>query len=496
MKSKLLVYACDSTFYEYCKASFASFCEYHSLSEWRVIFADVGLHSSQKRELACFGEVIEYEPYRLKQFDGVVFSAARARIEMLTDFIDDDNVLLYVDSDTLIFDSLDRLVSDFASSGKAIGIYLEEIHEFWRSPVSSAWLNGAIPAEFKNQDKWRNAPMANAGVLLAQGPGAREIGRVGISVYERYSDKLWLPEQAVIDTLLYDKDIPFMKLAPRYNCMAWERHITHAGKGPRYVKTRPSFRGETLAIRHFAGHDENMKVAKLLLDEVVPLLHVDARLSALANRSSRGLIGVSPQILKASKLKPSVAIAISVFEEPVCKLEACFKSIAHNFPDAIVAAFLDVVDQPQIVHLTREMGFLPMMGDNCVANTSCNTWWLRILYFFDFSKADICLTVAAKSMPANITSCFPMAHYFGDVAPGTSYAKMGIIGISREAVALLLDGQLFEVVSNEPTPLSALTDIAVAKDQALGSILNQMGLHPVQWGECKIVRKGHIHRNP
>jgi lipopolysaccharide biosynthesis glycosyltransferase len=253
MKNKIIIYASDDIFFEYARASFASFCKHHSLSEWRIIFADVGLQPWQQAELARFGEIIAYEPYRLKQQHDVIYSAACARIKMLADFVNDESVLLYLDSDTLIFENLDKLMVEFVDSEKPIAIGIEDIEEFWRVPVSYAWREGKIPEEFKNQDKWRNAPMANAGVLLAQGAVARELGEIGMRMCAQYGAQLWLPEQAVIDTLLYDREIPYMKLPPRYNCLAWEKHISHVGEGPKYVGTRPYFRGESVAIRHFAG---------------------------------------------------------------------------------------------------------------------------------------------------------------------------------------------------------------------------------------------------
>jgi lipopolysaccharide biosynthesis glycosyltransferase len=234
--------------------------------------------------LAHFGEVVDYPRGTNAKF-GIVWPSARARLKMLMDFTSDDNVLLYLDSDTLIYENLDKLVSEFIELGRPIAIGLEDIDEFWRSPVSCAWSDGKIPIEFQNQDKWHNAPMANAGVILAQGAGAWELGEAGMDVYEKYNSQLWLAEQTVINTLLYDQEIPYMKLPPRYNCFALEEHITHKGAGPRYVGTKPFFRGESVAIRHFAGSEANQKPCKIILDEALPLLDTNARLLKISNNS-------------------------------------------------------------------------------------------------------------------------------------------------------------------------------------------------------------------
>jgi lipopolysaccharide biosynthesis glycosyltransferase len=273
---KILVYACDHAFFKYTKASFFSFCKHHSISDWRVIFADVGLYPWQKAELSRFGEVVEYEPCRLKQQNGYIFPATRARIKMLADFVDDDTVLLYLDSDTLIFENTDELVLKFVESKKTIAIFFEDIDEFWRIPASFGWINSTIPEEFKNQNRWRNEPMANTGVLLAQGAGAREIGETGMSLYEKYDTQLMLGEQTIIVSLLYEREIPHMKLSPRYHCLAWEKHITHMDAGAKYVTTRPFFRGESIAIRHFAGRGHDFKDA---LNKALPLLDTNEGLA-------------------------------------------------------------------------------------------------------------------------------------------------------------------------------------------------------------------------
>lgn len=276
MKRKILAYACDHNYFRYTKASFASFCNHHSLSEWRVIFANVGMYEWQRAELARFGEVHEYPPSNVPQQFNIVYSSSRARLKMLTEFVDDDTILLYIDSDTLIFENVDKLISQFISSGKPIAIAVEDIDEFPRKPASYAWRDHKIPEEFRNQDKWRSEPIINAGVVLAQGIWVREFGQTAFDLYERYETQVWLAEQAIIITLLYDREIPYMKLPLKYHCFALENFISHEGTGPRYVGTRPFYRGESVAIRHFVGPARECKYA---LDEAIPLLDADTRLS-------------------------------------------------------------------------------------------------------------------------------------------------------------------------------------------------------------------------
>lgn len=254
MKTKTLVYACDHNqeYFEYTKASFASFCDHHDLADWRIIFADVGLHPRQSAELARFGEVVKYKPCH-RMHDGFFSPVAAAKLKIVADFTDDAHVLMSLDSDTLVFENLDTLVSGFVQSGKPVGIFFEEIEEFNRVPAVWGWREFKIPDEFVNQNNWRNSPMANAGVLLTRGNEARELGMVGTSFFEEYEAQLGLGEQGIINAMLYDCEIPCFRLAVKYNCLAWEQHIVHAGAGRPYVGTRPYFRGETVAIRHFAA---------------------------------------------------------------------------------------------------------------------------------------------------------------------------------------------------------------------------------------------------
>lgn len=288
MKKKILAYACDHNYFDYTKVSFASFCEHHHLAEWEVIFGDVGLSPEQATELSHYGTVMKYEPSRRKIQDDVIIPSARARLAMLSDLVDDDAMLLYLDSDTLIFENLDALVSEFVRSGKPVGAFFEDIDEFGRPPASYAWRDHDIPRLFCKQDRWRNAPMVNAGVLLAQGAQARAVGEAAVALFDEFEPDLWLAEQTILVSLLYDCEIPCFRLPVKYNCVAWEKHIVHVGSGRPYVATRPYFRGEPVAIRHFAWSP-----CKGPLREALPMLAQD---------SNRVLVGIPSKTTRADSI--------------------------------------------------------------------------------------------------------------------------------------------------------------------------------------------------
>ena len=243
------------------------------------------MHEWQQAELAQFGEVPDYLPSDVPRQHDIVYPTSHARLKMLTEFVDNDSVYLYIDSDTLIFENLDKLISQFIDSGKPIAIGVEDIEEFWRMPASYAWRDHKIPEEFHNQDKWRNAPITNAGVLLAQGEWIREFGETAIGLYKKYDAQVWLAEQTILLSLLYDREIPFMKLPPKYNCFAWENCITHMGTDPKYRGTRPFFRGESVAIRHFAGNEADSQPCKIVLNKLLPSLDTNAKIQSLLKSS-------------------------------------------------------------------------------------------------------------------------------------------------------------------------------------------------------------------
>jgi hypothetical protein len=266
-------------FFEYTKASFASFCGHHDLSCWRIIFADLGMQQSQKLELSRFGEVIEYSPSTVANTWGQVFPSARAKLQMLTDLAQEDSILLFMDSDTLVCDNLDKMVLEFAESRIPIAIAFEDIAEFYRMPASHGWRQRLIPKKFQKQHVWRNAPMGNTGVIFAQGAGLRDFGKRAINLYEIYGNRLQFGDQTAIVSLLYDLAITYMRLPVRYNCFAWEKHITHLGKGVSYVTTEPHFQGERVAIRHFCGRN-----GKSSLNAALPFLDADSRLLHYARK--------------------------------------------------------------------------------------------------------------------------------------------------------------------------------------------------------------------
>jgi hypothetical protein len=76
-----------------------------------------------------------------------------------------------------------------------------------------------------------------------------------------------------------------MRLNPKFNCFALEHHITHVDTGRKYVNTRPFFRGSGIAIRHFAGSQEDQKPCKSILDSILPFLETDKILDEITRKN-------------------------------------------------------------------------------------------------------------------------------------------------------------------------------------------------------------------
>jgi hypothetical protein len=199
---------------------------------------------------------------------------------------------------------------------------------------------------------------------------------------------------------------------------------------------------------------------------------------------------------EAEASKPQLAVAVNVFKESPRQIEECFKRISNNLPDAIVGIFLDGVDRPEIIRLARKFGFLPMIGNNYGVNATWNLWWLRMLYFFEWSNASVCFKFDPDTMVDAKPLTIPNSHYFGDVPDGIPYVQGGVTGLSIETVRTILDKKLLEPIKNEPRPWLALKNSEFADDQALGCMLRYINIFPIHWPECKSVWRISVYNNP
>jgi lipopolysaccharide biosynthesis glycosyltransferase len=285
-KKKRLVYSTDAGYFELARASLASFTKYHDMSEWAVTFLTVDLPDRMLAELRRYGEVREYPASPTYRPDHVVYPTAFARLAMMEEVIGDDEVMLYLDADTLVYDRLDDLVARFEQTGRPFGMAVEAGEDFPYTPASYCWHGHDIPEEFSNRRWWKRLPMCNTGVLLATGPTARLVGREATAVWRRNPTKVMLGEQTAVVSVVYDRDVPFMILPAAYNCIVAECHIDHHGTWEPfpYLSTVPYYRGERVAVRHFCGGKPECKA---MLWRVLKRLDTDAQLEKFVSAKQR-----------------------------------------------------------------------------------------------------------------------------------------------------------------------------------------------------------------
>lgn len=192
--------------------------------------------------------------------------------------------------------------------------------------------------------------------------------------------------------------------------------------------------------------------------------------------------------------KKKVSVAINVYKESLLQITQCLERISQNLPEAKVAVFFDGVQRSDVSDLARSLGFLTVLGENCGRNETWYLWWLRMLYFFDWSDAEICLKLDPDTMVDAAPCSFPEAHYFGDIV--RTFIQGGVTGLSGKLVRFILDKKLLEPVENGSKPWLKLEGPHFADDTALAIMLRHIGIYPEQWNECRSRWKHPVPNSP
>jgi hypothetical protein len=183
----------------------------------------------------------------------------------------------------------------------------------------------------------------------------------------------------------------------------------------------------------------------------------------------------------------TIAIAINVYVEPIGQLTACLSRIARHFPQALVTAFINGHDRPDLIHVAEQHNTTVVTGDNLARNDTWHLWWLRMLQSFRASHADLCFKFDPDTMVDAVPTCFPDADYFGSVwvsrRYGIPFVQGGITGLSKCAVRRLLASGL--LTPTPPTiPIIEGAWKNFADDQHLAVALAKLGISPTEWPEC------------
>ncbi|WP_437192492.1 hypothetical protein [Planctomicrobium sp. SH527] len=237
--------------------SLTSFFQYHSRSDWNVIFLDVGCSESVRKSLERIGTCVPYSPHRIPNSHGLVFPAALARLASLAEHIPEQGIYLYVDTDSLFFASMEPVLRQFRRSGLPLAIAIEDDPGFWPGQMQNSWL-GEIPPEFLRRSHWQNRPLLNTGLLLAQGTQVRAAAQFARQLYRNYSDRLQHAEQTILASLIYEWEIPYFPLPHHIHCFAREEYLEQDRPGVRYVDAAPRYLDHLVTMRHFCGRTKSV----------------------------------------------------------------------------------------------------------------------------------------------------------------------------------------------------------------------------------------------
>lgn len=259
---RLMATACDADRFDRARLAVASFRRFNP--KWSIRVLDVGMTVDQASAFAAEGTEVESAPRT--DFTGADFRTpwAYARCRALASVPADGTPLLWLDNATLTLGSIEPLVGRFLASGCPVGLTPEVDPRFHTLPASAGWLDDQIPAEFTDSARWSSLPNLNAGVLLARGSAAAEIGQRALERFDRLYSRCRFGEQSLLGAILYDGNVPIYAIPHRYNCPAFEPHLRH-GNRP-YID--PVWLGsERVTIRNFA--DRNGPVLDAVLEELL-----------------------------------------------------------------------------------------------------------------------------------------------------------------------------------------------------------------------------------
>ena len=260
----ILVYGCDDAYFLPTIISLKSFVMHNP--NWDIVVMDVGMTPAQVTELKQLARVLPF-PREPRQ-DVLFIPSAKARIMALTLFPNDSTVMLYLDSDSLVFGSFEPLLEQFIASGLPVGIALESDKRFNRLPMNRAWLQDTVPAQlFPRHETWQHRMIPNTGLVLATGNEARAWGQRALPILEEHRNLSLMGEQTILDSVLYEDGIPFLPLPVYQHCYVSEEFVKHRGRGLPYVDTIPYIDSQPVLFRHFCG-----KLNKQTLAARVPYL--------------------------------------------------------------------------------------------------------------------------------------------------------------------------------------------------------------------------------
>jgi hypothetical protein len=260
-----VIWAVNAAYYDMLAVSIASFRRHHGAGGWRLHVLDVGLGPDQAAALAADGiDVPLYPAHHLETIPGLTYPATYARLRMPADFTRGDDLLLYLDADTLVLHPVEDAAAAFVASGLPFGLAIESDDTPWPPPrMRDGWRGGQIPAYFADRDRWAGEPVMNTGVMFARGPAAADASRACLAAYPHVvRDALWA-EQSVLDAVILDAGVPWWPVPRHVHCLAAEVRLL--ADGPIYERGA-RYEGHPVVVRHFCSGDAKRAYRERLLD--------------------------------------------------------------------------------------------------------------------------------------------------------------------------------------------------------------------------------------
>jgi hypothetical protein len=254
---RLLVLATDAAYFEYAWIALSSFLRHNA--GWSALVMDVGLTPSQADILGRLATVVRY-PREETGGVGPPIPSALSQCMALAELPGPDHLLLYLDSDTITLGKVDALVEEFLASGRPIGVAIESVAGTPGAMARHSWADSRVPDEFPQRDRWQDLPHFNTGVILATGNRAAAIGDRCLNLYNRLNGRFRLGGRALIESILYEDQVPIFPIPLRYHCSGPEEQLTISGRP--YVNP-VSVNGEPVILRHFCGSKNKQTLDQL-----------------------------------------------------------------------------------------------------------------------------------------------------------------------------------------------------------------------------------------
>ena len=224
---------------------------------WAVRLIDLGLMESQRERLHKMADSVVLQERWVGGASKQRYPAGLGRCQAIADWVNEHEVMIMLDADTVTFGSIDGTVEQFLESGRAFGFEPEGDPRFPSGPVAGGWVRR--PDGFPNFPKWRGKAHLPTGVMLATGRKAAEIALAASDILQRVGELAKYAEQTAINAALYENDVEYFRLGDHFHCFYEEQCLEKCKMG--YIVD-----GDEVIIRHYQGQVNKRFLKERLLE--------------------------------------------------------------------------------------------------------------------------------------------------------------------------------------------------------------------------------------